>query len=235
VALNRAGNSSVEYLLRVIGAESPRDAPATGSREQQWLAQQQPARDQRAPASQQEPTAAGNGNRGRNPGAQEGVVANTQPAANAPPSSWLRGSTSFQVTMVIVSALMGAVVVAFLLFCVLIYQIKPPTMAALKSEAKGPLGGATLASGDGNEFGFGPPAPHLAAVCNPNTGLAPMHLLARPAQTPAQQTSSQPLLYDSNLGALYWPQLELASQGSQTSEASTRQAASFCAYQKQTC
>lgn len=39
--------------------------------------------------------------------------------------AWIKGSTTFQITMVVVSVLMGSVILAFVLFCIVIYQIKP--------------------------------------------------------------------------------------------------------------
>lgn len=45
-------------------------------------------------------------------------------------STWLKSSTTFQITFVIVSVLMLAVILAFLVFCIIIYQIKPSTAQA---------------------------------------------------------------------------------------------------------
>lgn len=49
----------------------------------------------------------------------------SSPTTMNPSGTWLKSSTTFQITIVIVSILMASVIIAFILFCIVIYQIKP--------------------------------------------------------------------------------------------------------------
>lgn len=118
-------------------------------------------------------------------------------------TGWLRSATGLHVVMAVVSALMGAVVVAFLLFCVLIYRIRPlkePPTRANGNHLLAPVGAA--ASQRPLQVAPAPQAPLkllfpaelapastvstplLAALCDPLTGQSPVHLL-RPPRAPA--------------------------------------------------
>lgn len=129
IALNKAGNSSVEYLLRVVGQSSAPDGGSyIPSRDVTSAGSRNPAtRDQRAQQAiqqhhvqqQQQLEMA---NKARILAAQTSQMTTE---TNTAGGSWLKSTTAFQITIVVVSALMAVVIIAFILFCVSIYQIKP--------------------------------------------------------------------------------------------------------------
>lgn len=147
MALNRAGNSSQEFLFRVQAdlSMAPTPPPPSSSAPTKWprwfaspnSSEHAGTRDQRA--HQEARHQASSSAQASSSGAP--TLSSPSQASSAPSlaGAWLKGSTTFQVTIVIVSVLMGAVIVAFILFCVIIYQIKPsPGQLAAAVGALGP-------------------------------------------------------------------------------------------------
>lgn len=96
-------------------------------------------------------------------------------------AGWLKGSATFQIVMVIVSVLMGAVILAFLLVCVVIYQIKPaprssillPAIYSKQTDASNNVGNSVVTTTVvGPIFGspgqFNPTANGLGSTSNAN-------------------------------------------------------------------
>lgn len=173
IALNKAGNASFEFLLRVqpdltrlaAHAKWPNSSRAADNQEASPDALSQPSREPLPPAAGSSPVASG---------------------------GWLKGSTTFQVTIVIVSLLMGAVILAFILFCVIIYQIKPspgqPPPAMVGSYSMTPTQPSKPLQATCNglspvsaslQYASAPNNILLKASCDPLTGHSPVHLIAK--------------------------------------------------------
>lgn len=91
-------------------SQEEQQAIAAANKLKQSLNNKQPASFQPASANQQQQTT------------QTNLV---------PSNTWLKSSATFQITIVVVSVLMAAVIVAFLLFCIVIYQIKPSSIQTI--------------------------------------------------------------------------------------------------------
>lgn len=179
IALNKAGNASFEYLLRVGGspardqlssAASPlsnaansngmlRDTThsnngnnkvktATSSlgfqhhlrdqraqqQKQQVLTQQQQEMEQQASRRKdlgKSHLAAQSSNQQQQQQQQQATQTHLVPS-----NTWLKSSATFQVTIVVVSILMAAVIIAFLLICIVIYQIKPSSAQTILPDSE---------------------------------------------------------------------------------------------------
>lgn len=225
IGLNRAGNQSVEFILRVQRKpQAPSDSQAA------QLAPSGSARDQRANSlanggnlassskSNQETKALASQASNSNVYEQKSQVFRHIQQQSAS-SQWLKGSFTFQFVMVFVSVLMAGVIVAFVVFCIAIYRIKPSgNPPAFRSQTNGldpstgqpttpttnstqnsywPLLSLRKAS---NVFSQNSPVvggqrgipPMLTAVCNPITGQTPVHLLA--SHSPHLEMSNQQVL-----------------------------------------
>lgn len=120
-------------------------------------------------------------------------------AAGAAPSltgGLLKGSTTFQVTIVIVSVLMGAVILAFILFCVIIYQIKPSAgQLAAAASVPGPTASGTPTLRPASPRASSLEASARPPTCNGFPGASAAYIMsAGPPQAPLVNSGANLIL-----------------------------------------